>query len=377
MSSEVDYKFCAMGSDIRLLVGDRLLRSAPPPVDAAERERSFICAFGERLSRFRNDSELAALNRDPRGAVPATPLLRAAVRAGLWAAQFSEGLVDPTLLRSLERIGYARSLDGATPASLSEALAQAPQRRPARPDPAARWREVSLNDEAGLVVRPPGVLIDTGGTGKGLCADAVALRLSGYARFVVDCGGDIAVGGVGAYLDPFVIEVEHPLTGHSVGSINVSHGGIATSGLNVRVWQRKDGTFAHHLLDPSTRQPAWTGLIGATALGASALEAETLSKMALLLGPDGARRVLAERGGVIVHDDGAVECVGPVPVRIDSTVVKPFADREGAQLRTGGGPGTTDFDWRAQVSRGNGRKCRATYLLPGSAPNPDTSASGE
>ena len=49
-----------------------------------------------------------------------------------------------------------------------------------------------------------------------------------------------------------------------------------------------------------------------TAFSASALEAETLSKMALLLGPDGARAVLAEQGGMIVFDDGDVEEVGPL-----------------------------------------------------------------
>jgi hypothetical protein len=56
----------------------------------------------------------------------------------------------------------------------------------------------------------------------------------------------------------------------------------------------------------------WSGLIAATAVGESALEAETLSKMALLLGPAGARRVLAQHGGVIVHDTGDCEIVGPV-----------------------------------------------------------------
>ena len=127
-------------------------------------------------------------------------------------------------------------------------------------------------------------MIDTGGTGKGLCADAVALRLARYTRFVVDCGGDIAVGGVGAQLEPYEIDVEHPLTLRSIGSIKVARGGIATSGLNVRIWRLPDGGYAHHLLDPSTGSPVWSGLIGATALGDSALEAETLSKMALLLG---------------------------------------------------------------------------------------------
>lgn len=305
----LDYTFHAMGSDVRILIGDRLLPSAPPPWEAADREREFVERFSDRLSRFRTDSELSALNRDPRPVIPASRLLCAAVNAGVWAARRSGGLVDPTLVRALQRNGYDHSLDGCEPASLSQALELAPPRRPARPNRSERWRRVVVDDRAGTISRPRGLLIDTGGTGKGLCADAVALRLAPYTRFVVDCGGDIAVGGVGAQLEPYSISVEHPLTGEVIGSIDVDRGGIATSGLNVRIWRRPDGVFAHHLLDPSTGMPVWSGLIGATALGGSALEAETLSKMALLLGPEGARRVLARRGGLIVHDDGQVEMI--------------------------------------------------------------------
>jgi hypothetical protein len=39
--------------------------------------------------------------------------------------------------------------------------------------------------------------------------------------------------------------------------------------------------------------------------------------MALLLGPERARQVLAEHGGVIIHDDGDVEAIGPIDGRID------------------------------------------------------------
>lgn len=312
MHDELDYWFHAMGSDIRLLIGPRLAPSGPAPLDAADREKAFVLQFGHRLSRFVPDSELSALNHDPRTEVPASPLLRAAVAAGLWAADRSDGLLDPTLVGALERTGYRTSLDGAEPASLREALASAPSRAPAQPDPASRWREVEIDDAAGVIRRPPGVMLDTGGTGKGLCADAVAHRLGAFTRFVVDCGGDIAVGGVGAQLAPYEVEVEHPLTRRAVGTVRVARGGIATSGLNIRIWRTADGGFAHHLLDPSTGQAAWTGLIGVTALGATALEAETLSKIALLSGADGARRALADHGGVLIHDDGEVETVGPV-----------------------------------------------------------------
>lgn len=309
MSSMLETTFHSMGSDIRLMVGAPLLDSDPPGASAAIRERAYVEDFAARLSRFRADSELCALNADPRSAVPASALLRAAVAAGLWAADRTGGLVDPTLVSEIEELGYATSHDGREPVALRDALASAPARRPARPRAQARWREIEVDDDRGLVRRPPGVRVDTGGTGKGLAADAVVHRLRRYTRVVVDCGGDIAVGGVGCELDPVEVEVEHPLSGECVATLRLARGGVATSGLNVRIWRRPDGEFAHHLLDPHSGGPVWSGLIGATALAPSALEAETLSKLALLSGPDGAREALAEHGGIVVHDDGDVELI--------------------------------------------------------------------
>lgn len=312
MSHAYDTTFRSMGSDVRLIIEAPLLHGLLPPVEAAGAQRVYIEDFARRLSRFRPDSELCALNADPSREAPASILLRTAVSAGLWAAQRSGGLVDPTLVGEIEAAGYETSKEGSTPVSLREALAAAPPPRPARARADARWREIEVDHERGAVRRPAGLRIDTGGTGKGLAADAVAHRLRGYTRFVVDCGGDIAVGGVGAQLQPFAIEVEHPLTGECVHTLHMTHGGVATSGLNVRIWRRADGGYAHHLLDPASGEPVWSGLIGATARAPSALEAETLSKLALLSGPAGARRALAEHGGLIVHDDGDVELVGPL-----------------------------------------------------------------
>ena len=56
--------------------------------------------------------------------------------------------------------------------------------------------------------------------------------------------------------------------------------------------------------------------MGATALAPTGIEAETLSKAALLSGPAGARQILSVHGGLIVHEDGEVEQAGPiVPAR--------------------------------------------------------------
>ena len=103
----------------------------------------------------------------------------------------------------------------------------------------------------------------------------------------------------------------------------MARGGVATSGLDVRVWRRPDGRFAHHLLDPSTGEPAWTGLVGATAVAATALEAETLAKAALLSGPERARELLAGRGGLLVHDSGETELVGAIPAHPRYSITVP------------------------------------------------------
>jgi len=194
------------------------------------------------------------------------------------------------------------------------ALGEAPPRHPASPNPAARWRRFEVDDEAGTISRPPGVRFDTGGAGKGLAADLVAAQLRGYSRFIVDCGGDIRIGGADALVHPYEVFVEHPLTGERAYVLRLGSGAVATSGLNVRIWRGADGRFAHHLLDPATGEPAWTGLVGATALADTAVGAETLSKAALLSGPEGARELLAERGGLTVHDGGRVELIGPLAV---------------------------------------------------------------
>lgn len=301
-----------MGCPIQLYVGAPLTPDAAPSERAVAQARAYIHDFDARLSRFKPASELTRLNADPREEVPASPLLRAAISAGLWAAERSGGLVDPVVVDALERNGYKRSLANTRPASLAAALAAAPPRRPAQADPQARWRLISVDDEHGVVRRPPGVRFDTGGSGKGLAADALAHRLGAYERAIIDCSGDVRLAGPGFAAKPMHVSLRHPLTGQDLDKLAPRAGSVATSGLDNRIWRRPDGSYAHHLIDPSTGEPAWTGLVAATAVAPTALEAETLTKMALLLGPEGAREVLAENGGIAYHDDGAIEEIGPI-----------------------------------------------------------------
>jgi thiamine biosynthesis lipoprotein len=295
----LDDRFPTMGTVARVV------RDADGGLDVP----ALFAEIEHRLSRFDPDSDLSRLNADPRACAPAGPLLRAAVAGALRAAWLTGGLVDPTLLGALRRAGYGESRAHVDAPSLARGLACAPPRRPARPDPAAAWRAVEVDDAAGAIRRPPGLELDLAGSVKGWAADVVATRLARHGRCAVDCGGDMHVNaGSGA---PWEVRVRHPLTGAIAHTLRVRAGGVATSGIDARLWERPEGDFAHHLIDPATGSPAWTGLAAATALAPTALEAEALAKAALLSGPSAGRRLLRGRhGGVLVHDDGTVEPVG-------------------------------------------------------------------
>jgi FAD:protein FMN transferase len=312
--SEYDTQFECMGSQVRLLVGPPLARGLPSAEQTAAKARVWLDDYDHRLSRFRPDSELCRLNADPREEVKASLLLRRVIAAALWSAEHTGGLVDPTVIDRLEERGYSTSRAGVAGAPLADAFAAAPDRRPAAPDPRARWRAIQVDDERGTIRRPVGVRVDSGGVGKGFAADALATMFEGYSRFLIDCGGDIRVGGPDTLDRPYSVQVENPVSRRQAFAFALRAGAVATSGIDVRVWRSSDGRFAHHLIDPATGESAWTGLAGATALAPTALEAETLSKAALLSGPVGARNVLARHGGRIVHESGGAEMAGPLKV---------------------------------------------------------------
>jgi thiamine biosynthesis lipoprotein len=296
-----------MGSRGRIVLADRAPGGEPSPrlLHAAADARALLARLERRWTRFDRDSALNRLTGDPRTEIPAGDDLRALIRAGAWAGRVSGGLVDMTLGEQIARAGYDGHWGG-HPAPLARALAAAPPRAAASPHPAARWQALGADRRAGRIRRPPGVALDSGGLGKGLAADLVAARLVGL-RFFVDVGGDLALGhgGGGAH----EVVVEHPLTGAVAHRLALRGGGVATSGIHRRLWLDADGEPAHHLLDPASGRPAWTGLLAVTAVGRSALEAEVLAKAALLRGPSRARATLAALGGVIVAEDGAVEVV--------------------------------------------------------------------
>lgn len=309
-------RFDCFGSRCAVLViGDAAARSAR---DAALDARRSLLEWHARFSRFIDDSELNRVNRDARPLVPVTPLMARLAQAVIDAGTLSGGLVDATLLDELESAGYAESLTGSL--ALADALTLAPARRPAAAG-AEHWRAIGVDTDAGTLERPPGLRLDSGGVAKGLFADMLAERLAGHAGFAIDCAGDLAIGGRRGISRP--VNVESPFDGSILHTFELRNGGVATSGIGRRSWRDASGRPAHHLLDPASGRPAFTGIVQATALAPSALLAEIRAKSAILSGPRQAARWLPD-GGLIVLDDGSHVLFDPAP-RVTLTQLSGFA----------------------------------------------------
>lgn len=303
-----DLNFKAMGTSINLRINGV---PAPQTQQLLTSGRQFIEDFDAALSRFSPSSELSQVNTNPSESIELSPLMSRFIDAALWSARASAGLVDPTLTQALINVGYGESRVGKQPASLRLALQEAPVRRAASADAQRRWSKIELDRANRILRKPEGVTLDSGGTGKGLAADLLASRWSNAlgenSDFFVDCGGDIRFGPRGNRAG--YVNVEDPFRDR-VLPLSTAGGAVATTSIRNRIWRGGDGAPAHHLIDPATGHPAWTGVVAVTALAPTAVIAETFAKVAFLRGPDGARDVLASGdGGLIVHDNGEIEYV--------------------------------------------------------------------
>jgi len=101
------------------------------------------------------------------------------------------------------------------------------------------------------------------------------------------------------------VEIADPFGGAPVARLKLVAGAVATSGITGRAFSGPDGELGHHLIDPGRGEPAWSGIVQASAIAPTAVEAEVRAKAALLAGPERAPDFLTH-GGVIVLADGTV-----------------------------------------------------------------------
>jgi thiamine biosynthesis lipoprotein len=288
-----EIRFRAMGTSVHILLnGDAgLLAQARQRVEELD----------ARWSRFRPDSELTRLNQAGGGWVTVSPDTLSLVRRALQGWHQTSGAFDPTLLGAVVRAGYDRDFDLLAAGRAEPDQVSGPQ---------AHFRPgcAGIRVRGSQVLLPAGVGLDSGGLGKGLAADLVAMELvrAGARGACVNLGGDLRVVGDSGQ-DGWTLGIDYPGLSTPLCRVGLAGGGLATSTTLLRRWE-KDGTIHHHLIDPGTESPADGPILLAAVVSREAWLSEVLAKAVILSAPGAPFAGLAGTGaeGLAVDRDGRI-----------------------------------------------------------------------
>ena len=142
-----------------------------------------------------------------------------------------------------------------------------------------------------------GVELDLGGIAKGYAVDRAGkiLRAAGVtSAFITSGTSSICAIGAPPGQKAWRVEVNHPLDrSHQLEGIELRDQSISTSGCHEKTFQSGGKTYCH-IMDPRIGRPI-EGLLSATIITSSGVEAEVLSKAVMVMGVENARAFLKTR----------------------------------------------------------------------------------
>jgi FAD:protein FMN transferase len=142
-----------------------------------------------------------------------------------------------------------------------------------------------------------GVELDLGGIAKGYAVDRAGeiLRASGVeCAFITSGSSSICAIGAPPGQTSWRVEVSDPLDrAHRLAAIELKDQSISTSGCHEKTFESGGKTYCH-IMDPRIGRPI-EGLLSATIITQSGVEAEALSKALMVMGVEKARAFMKTR----------------------------------------------------------------------------------
>lgn len=274
-------EFKALGTDIifflpEVFESDKILA-------AAEKE---VLNFEKRFSRFISGSELNIFNDSKKTEIEVTDTMAELLRLAKYYYLKTDGAFDPTIIGSLEGIGYDKNfLD----LGASDLLAE-PKKldlKKIQTEFAFRPKMEAIKIVGRQIFRPSGFRLDLGGFAKGYIVDLLgATVFKGVKNFLISAGGDIWAVGNQEGAKGWDVAVQNPLAPEENIFFLNTRGqrlGIATSGILERTW-KKENFKAHHIIDPGSGLPAENNILSVTVISADAVKADIYAKAVLILG---------------------------------------------------------------------------------------------
>jgi len=240
------------------------------------------------LSRFDPASELARINREAADhPVRVSAECAAIIAQGLKYGALSAGCFS-IALAPLVQLWERCAADGRLPSETEVETARA----------LADDQLIEVDSAANTIrFARRGVALDLGGLAKGDAVDRAleVLRARGLSHALVNAGASSLAGFGPEDAEGWLIGVRHPASEDQVlGTLRLRDAALSSSGGYERPLVIA-GRRYNHILDPRCGAPA-KGALGATVVSDSAIRAEVMSKMLLLLGCEAALARFDELG---------------------------------------------------------------------------------
>lgn len=265
----------------------------PEAAQAFDTAQRFIEISEQRFTRFKETSELSALNRSAGNWFSASSEMMELITTAMHCHKATGGLFDPSVLPYLEAAGYTKSMEqlwllGPT---------QLPENYPCKKD--AAFTTIELDRAKNRIRLPKDMKIDLGGIAKGWIAEKAAKLMAMHApACAVNAGGDMFLIGKPIGQKNWEILLEDPRNpSQDLMILLVEKGAVATSSVTKRVWHQGE-LKRHHLIDPRNGQPAETIWLSVTVFAPNTALAETFAKAILIAGPIEAERLLANNPNI-------------------------------------------------------------------------------
>lgn len=251
-----------------------------PDSSQVRREVEGILAEVDRqLSTYRNDSDIEHFNALPANSCQTMPAsVLELIRVGKELSVQSDGSYDLTVEPLMNLWGFGpQGREEKVPDAA--ALAEVLQR--------VGYRHLHINGEQ--LCKDAAVEVDFNSIAAGYAVDTIAARLDamGIDDYLAEATGELKAKGKKLDGSPWRIALEEPRDDQQVAEriINVDGYGVSTSG-DYRNYFLQDGRRYSHTFDARSGAPVLHNLASVTVIHPSALMADGLSTLLLILGPE-------------------------------------------------------------------------------------------
>lgn len=219
----------------------------------------------------------------------------------LYYAEFSDGLVDPTIgtLSTLWNFGNTNEKKVPSDAEIQKALSH------------INYQNIIIDGNT-VTLADPEAIIDLGFIAKGYIADLLKeyLLSQDVKSAIINLGGNVLTIGNKPDGTPYQIGIQEPFskTGTPLLSLPVTDCSLVSSG-NYERYFEKDGILYHHILSTYDGMPADSGLMQVTIISNSSADGDALSTLCFLLGYEESTKLiesLSDTEAVFVMKDGEI-----------------------------------------------------------------------